>query len=98
MCTGNDGRGKHNPTAETLQHILTGGSVQYLATPVEEGQLVGGYARQIECLCCSNSRGFVHHTEARSVPVSQAEALALPAQSGADLRPLRQHESDSIVG
>jgi hypothetical protein len=42
---------------------------------------VGLYARQIECLSCSNSRGFVHHTETSSVPVSQAEALALPPRS-----------------
>ena len=42
---------------------------------------MGLYARQIECLSCSNSRGFVHHTETSSIPVSQAEALTLPPRS-----------------
>jgi hypothetical protein len=42
---------------------------------------LGIYERQIECLSCSNSRGFVHHTETSSVPVSQAEALNLPSRA-----------------
>jgi hypothetical protein len=42
---------------------------------------MGAYARQIECLACSNSRGFVHHSETASTPISQAEALALPIRA-----------------
>lgn len=36
------------------------------------------YVRQLECLSCSNSRNFVHHTEAGQTILSQVEAGALP--------------------
>ena len=36
------------------------------------------YVRQLECLSCSNSRTFVHHTEAGQTILSQVEAGALP--------------------
>lgn len=36
------------------------------------------YARQVECLSCSNSRNFVHHDETSSRLISQAEVAALP--------------------
>lgn len=35
------------------------------------------YVRQLECLSCSNSRSFVHHTEATQQMISQAEAILL---------------------
>jgi hypothetical protein len=42
---------------------------------------MGVYVRRLECLTCSNDRGFVHHTEAGLRPVSQAEAVALPPRA-----------------
>jgi hypothetical protein len=42
---------------------------------------VGGYTRQLECMSCSNSRGFMHYTETSSMPLSQGEALAMPPRS-----------------
>jgi hypothetical protein len=42
---------------------------------------VDGYTRQIQCLSCSHTRSFVHHAETSNVPISQAEALALPPRS-----------------
>ena len=39
------------------------------------------YRMQIECLSCSNHRGFVHHADRASIPVSQQVALGLPRGS-----------------
>ena len=36
------------------------------------------YTRQLECLNCSHTRSFVHHTEMSQRMLSQAEALRLP--------------------
>jgi hypothetical protein len=42
---------------------------------------VPAYVKQIECLSCSNSRNFVHHTETTNTLISQAEAIGLPRGS-----------------
>jgi hypothetical protein len=47
------------------------------ATPKEDG-LMASVTRQLECLNCSQTRSFVHHTETSQRLLSQAEALALP--------------------
>jgi hypothetical protein len=39
---------------------------------------MASFARQLECLKCSQTRSFVHHTETSQRLISQAEALALP--------------------
>jgi hypothetical protein len=39
---------------------------------------MASFTRQLECLNCSQSRSFVHHTETAQRLISQAEALALP--------------------
>jgi hypothetical protein len=39
---------------------------------------MASYTRQLECLNCSQTRSFVHHTETAQRLISQAEALALP--------------------
>jgi hypothetical protein len=39
------------------------------------------YTRQLECLNCSQTRSFVHHTETAQRLISQTEALALPRKA-----------------
>ncbi|HEY8282896.1 MAG TPA: hypothetical protein VIJ28_00780 [Chloroflexota bacterium] len=39
------------------------------------------YTRQVECLNCSNSRNFVHHSEASQRQISQADVGALPKEA-----------------
>jgi transcriptional regulator with XRE-family HTH domain len=47
-------------------------------TTLKENRRMASYARQLECLNCSQTRSFVHHTETSQRLLSQAEALALP--------------------
>ncbi len=39
---------------------------------------MANYTRQLECLNCSQSRSFVHHTETAQHLLSQVEAAKLP--------------------
>jgi hypothetical protein len=39
---------------------------------------MASYTRQLECLNCSQTRSFVHHTETAQRLLSQAEAVKLP--------------------
>ena len=39
---------------------------------------MGMYTRQLECLNCSHTRNFLHHTETSTRLLSQAEAIKLP--------------------
>jgi hypothetical protein len=39
---------------------------------------MASYMRQLECLNCSQTRSFVHHTETAQSMLSQAEAVQLP--------------------
>jgi hypothetical protein len=39
---------------------------------------MASYTRQLECLNCSQTRSFVHHTEMAQQMLSQAEAVKLP--------------------
>ena len=39
---------------------------------------MASFTRQLECLNCSQTRSFVHHTETTQRLLSQAEALTLP--------------------
>ena len=42
---------------------------------------MASYVKQVECLQCSNSRGFVHHTETNQRLISQVEASRLHRQA-----------------
>jgi hypothetical protein len=39
---------------------------------------MASFTRQLECLNCSQTRSFVHHTDTAQRRISQAEALTLP--------------------
>jgi hypothetical protein len=39
---------------------------------------MASYTRQLECLNCSQTRSFVHHTETSHRLLSQGEAIKLP--------------------
>ena len=63
-------RGKAKGIRRPLRRIGT--------ATLKEDRLMASFTRQLECLNCSQTRSFVHHTETTQRLLSQAEALALP--------------------